>query len=97
MGYYFREDITFLMSMHVTLETTILLTISFTYVNGSFEHVILLAYAGLIETKKVLNSLAMSSLSVTILLLILNDNFRFELLDSIPINNHSSSGDGYII
>ena len=50
--------------MHMTLGTTILLTIPFTYVKGSFEHVILLANVGPIETNELLNSLAMTSLSV---------------------------------
>ena len=46
----------------------------FTYVKGSFEHVILLAKVGPIETNKLLNSLAMTSLSVTTVLFMLNDN-----------------------
>ena len=70
--------------MHITLVTTILLAIPFTYVKGSFEHVILLASVGPIETKKWLNSLAMTSLSVTIVLFMLNVNF---LLESFPIIN----------
>ena len=69
------------MSMHMTLGTTILLTIPFIYVKGSFEHVILLANVGPIETKKLLNSLAMTSLSVTIVLFMFNDHFLFELLE----------------
>ena len=47
---FLREDITVLMSMHVTLGTTILLTIPSTYVKGTFEHVILLANVGPIKT-----------------------------------------------
>ena len=43
--------------MHMTLGTTILLTIPFTYVKGSFEHVILHVNVGPIETNKLLNSL----------------------------------------
>ena len=58
------------MSMQVTLGTTILLTIPFRYDKGSLEHVILLANVGHIETNKLLNSLAITSLLVTILLFI---------------------------
>ena len=68
------------MSMHMPLGTTILLTIPLTYVKGYFEHVILLANIRPIETNKLLNSLAMPSLSVTIVLFMLNDNFLLELL-----------------
>ena len=81
-----REEITVLTSEHITLGTTILLAIPFTYVKGSFEHVILLASEGPIETKKLLNSLAMTSLSVTIVLFMLNVNF---LLESFPIIKRS--------
>ena len=59
------------------------------FVKGSFEYVILLANVGPIETNKLLNSLAMTSLSVTIVLFMLNDNFLLELLEYFPIINHS--------
>ena len=75
--------------MHITLGTTILLAIPFTYVKGSFVHVILLASVCPIETKKLLISLAMTSLSVTIVLFMLNVNFLLELLESFPIINRS--------
>ena len=75
------------MSMHMTLGTTILLTIPFTYVKGSFEHIILHANVGPIETNKLLNSLAMTSLSVTIVLFMLNNNFLLKLLEYFPIIN----------
>ena len=76
--------------MHITLGTTILLAMPFTYVKRSFEHVILLANVGPIETKNLkINSLAMTSLSVTIVLFMLNDNFLLELLDYFPIIDRS--------
>ena len=51
---FLRDEIIVLMSMHMTVGTTILLTIPFKYVKGSFEHVILLANVGPIETNKLL-------------------------------------------
>ena len=75
--------------MHITLGTTILLAIPFTYGKGSFVHEILLASVGPIETKKLLNSLAMNSLSVIIVLFMLNVNVLLELLEYFPIINRS--------
>ena len=61
------------------MKITMLFIILSTYDIGSTEHVIVSANAGPIETKTLLNSLAIVRLSFTVSLLIVNFILLFEL------------------